>query len=164
MTMKKKILSVEKAVKISKRLRERGKNVVLVGGVFDILHIGHIKFLENAKKKGNSLFVLLESDENVKKLKGKNRPINPQLERAQVISALKTVDYVILLKNVKTNADYDKLIAQIKPNIIATTQDDPYKKHKIRQAKFIRAKLVYVISRIKSRSTTKIAKLIGRDS
>ena len=159
-----KILNAEKAIKISKQLREKNKRIVLAGGCFDILHIGHVKFLENAKKLGDVLFVLLESDESVKKLKGKNRPINQQKERAGVLRALETVGHVVLLKNMKTDNDYDSLITQIKPHIIATTQNDPYKKHKERQANLINGKVAYVIQRIKSKSTTKFAKLTKRNS
>ncbi|MCL4418813.1 adenylyltransferase/cytidyltransferase family protein [Patescibacteria group bacterium] len=159
-----KILNAQKAIRISRQLREKNKRIVLAGGCFDILHMGHVKFLENAKKLGDVLFVLLESDESVKKLKGKNRPINQQKERAGVLRALETVSHVVLLKNMKTDNDYDNLITQIKPHIIATTQNDPYKKHKERQAKLIKAKVAYVIQRIKSKSTTRLAKLIKKDS
>lgn len=159
-----KILSAEKAIKISKQLREKGKRIVLAGGCFDILHIGHIKFLENAKKLGEILFVFLESDESVKKLKGKNRPINQQKERAEVLGALDAVSYVVLLKNIKTDDDYDNLITRLRPHIIATTQNDPYRKHKIRQAKLTNGKVAYVIQRVKSKSTTRLAKLTKKDS
>lgn len=157
------ILEIPEAAKTAKLLKQQGKRIVLAGGVFDVLHIGHIKFLENAKKLADVLFILLESDENVKKIKGKHRPINPQNERAQVISSLNPVDYVILLKNVKNNADYDKLIAQIKPDVIATTKNDKNKEHKIRQAKIVGGKVVDAIPRIKSRSTSRLVKLIKKD-
>lgn len=158
-----KILNAQKAIRISRQLREKNKRIVLAGGCFDILHMGHVKFLENAKKLGDVLFVLLESDESVKKLKGRDRPINQQEERAGVLEALETVNHVVLLKNMKTDNDYDNLITQIKPHIIATTQNDPYKKHKERQAKLIKGKVAYVIRRIKSKSTTKLAKLTKKN-
>ncbi len=158
-----KVVTINEAVIIAHKLRKKNKNIVLAGGVFDILHIGHIKFLENAKKQADVLFVLLENDENVRKLKGKNRPINSQTERAQVLAALACTDYIITLENMKTNADYDKLITQIRPAVIATTQNDKNRKHKLRQAKLIKGAVVDVISRIKSHSTTKLAKLIEKD-
>src|SRR3989344_3259410 len=117
------IIKPKEAIRISKKLRDKEKSIVLVGGCFDILHLGHIKFLESAKKLGDILFVLLESDESVLGLKGKDRPINNQIERAQVLSSLSIVDYVVLLPLMKTDRDYDKLITYIKPAFIATTKD-----------------------------------------
>jgi len=158
------VIKTEEAIKVSKKLRDRKKSIVLVGGCFDILHLGHIKFLENAKNLGDILFVLLESDEAVGKLKGKDRPINNQRQRAQILSALSIVSYVILLPQMKTDRDYDKLITRIKPDFIGTTQDDPNISHKIRQAKMIAAKVKIVTKRIKSKSTTKLARLISKEN
>ncbi len=158
----KKILNTKDAINLSEKLQKSKKKIVLVGGCFDILHLGHIKFLESAKKLGNFLFILLENDISVKKLKGKDRPINNQLERAQVLSSLSAVDYVILLPQMKTNNDYDILTTQISPSFIATTQDDPNILHKKRQAKLVKGKIKIVTRRIKSKSTTKLAKLISK--
>ena len=158
------VIKTKEAIKISKKLRDRKKSIVLVGGCFDILHLGHIKFLKNSKNLGDMLFVLLENDESVKKLKGKDRPVNNQIERAQILSSLSIVDYVILLPQMKTDRDYDKLITQIKPAFIGATQDDPNISHKIRQAKMIDAKVKIVTKRIKSKSTTKLARLISKEN
>ena len=162
--MWKKILTVGESIRLSEKLRQQGRQIVLVGGCFDILHLGHINFLENSKNLGDTLFVLLESDEAVKKLKGKNRPINNQRQRAQVLSALSVVDCVVLLLLMKTDRDYDKLIAQIKPAFIGTTENDPNIEHKIRQAKMLNAKMKIVTKRIKSKSTTKLARLISEEN
>lgn len=159
----KKIITTGEAIKISKNLKNNGKIIILVGGCFDILHLGHIKFLENAKKLGDILFVILESDESVLVLKGKDRPINNQMERAQLLSSLSMVGYVVPLPYMKIDKDYDKLITQIKPDFIATTQDDPNISHKERQAKLVGGKVKIVTERIKSKSTTKLAKLISKD-
>jgi|SRR3990170_3171622 len=159
-----KICSLEKAIKISKKLRTEGKVIVLAGGVFDILHIAHVRFLEKAKQKGDSLFVLLESDENVRKLKGKSRPINSQKNRAIILSALTSVDHVVILPSLKTDTNYDKIVSQIRPSIIATTAKDPNILHKKRQAKQINGRVVYVLKRISDQSTTRLARLIGQDS
>lgn len=155
-----KIITTEQAIKISKKIKAVNKTVVAVGGFFDILHLGHIKFLEKAKKYGDCLFVLLEEDENAKE-KGKDRPINPQDDRAKILSSIQSVDYVIMLKNMTNNKLYDKLMVKIRPDIIATTSADPYIDHKKRQAKLINAKVVYAIKRIDSHSTTKYLKLIN---
>ena len=158
------IINVEKAAKISKKLKTEGKIIILAGGVFDILHIGHIKFLEAAKKRGDVLFVLLESDENVKKIKGKDRPINSQTDRALILSALKFVDYVVILNEMKTNKDYDNLIIKIKPDIIATTKKSPQEIHNIRQAKLVNAKVALVINRISDKSTSRLANIIKKEN
>lgn len=152
----KKILNIQQAGKESSRLRKKGKSIVLVGGVFDILHIGHIKFLEKAKKEADFLFLLLESDQSVRKLKGKNRPINKQEDRAYVLEALSSVDFIVKLKNTLKDSDYDRITKLIRPEILATTEPDSYIFHKARQAKLVGAKLKTVIKRIKDKSTTNL--------
>lgn len=154
-----KILKVIEAIKIAKKLRKQNKSIVLAGGCFDILHIGHIKFLENSKKCGDVLFVFLESDKAVRRLKGYNRPINNQENRAIVLSALSSVDFVVMLTNLKKDCEYDKIITKIHPSIIATTPNDSNIIHKKRQAKLIDGKVMYVAKRISDQSTTKIASL-----
>jgi rfaE bifunctional protein nucleotidyltransferase chain/domain len=158
------IINTEKAIKISKKLKREGKKLVLAGGCFDILHVGHIKFLTAAKKKGDILFILLESDKNVERFKGKNRPINNQAERAMVLSSLRFVDYVIILGEMKTNSDYDKLIVNLKPDIIATTKKSQQIIHNARQAKLIDAELALVINRISNKSTTRLAEIISQEN
>ncbi len=155
----KKILSLEKAFKLSSRLKKQNKTIVLVGGCFDILHIGHIKFLEQAKKAGDFLFVLLESDESVRNLKGKERPVNNQKDRAEFLSSLRHVDYIISLTKILKDKDYDDLVAGIKPNLIVTTDGDKNYMHKKRQADKISAK-IESLKRFKNKSTTKILNLI----
>lgn len=159
----KKILNIGEAVEIAKELLNKGKSIILSGGCFDILHIGHLIFLENAKKQGDVLFVLLESDAAIKKLKGKNRPINTQKDRASLLEALKIVDYVILLPNLIANENYDEIITQIKPSIIAVTKGDPSIHHKQRQAKKVNGKVVVVTKMIQDQSTTRLAELISKD-
>lgn len=134
------------------------KKIVIVGGCFDLLHLGHITFLKNAKEKGELLIVLLESDQTIKKLKGKGRPIHSQNIRAQMLAELKSVDYVLMLEEFISDDDYDQLIEKLKPEIIATTKGDKYDFHKKRQAKKIGAKLIYVTEQIKDHSTSKIIK------
>ena len=158
-----KIITLKKAIKISKNLHSKKKTLVLCGGCFDILHVGHIKFLKHAKKQGNALFVLLESDESVKKLKGADRPINAQEDRAEILSSIGFVDYVILIERIKENIWYDKLILDLKPDIIAVTKGDTKKEHNIRQAKSVNAKVVEVIGRLKNKSSTNLAKLISQN-
>jgi rfaE bifunctional protein nucleotidyltransferase chain/domain len=156
-----KILTTKQADQISSKLHKQDKKIVLVGGCFDLLHIGHITFLEEAKKQGHTLLVLLESDDAIKKTKGSGRPINSQKIRAKILAALAVVDYVILLEPDMTNTDYDALVFAIKPAIIATTQGDVHRHHKDRQAKQIGAKVVDVTQPISDKSTTKLINLLN---
>lgn len=138
------------------------KNIktVLVGGCFDILHYGHIHFLKEAKKKGDCLVIALESDENTRKLKGSSRPIHSQKQRYEILKSLKFVDKVIKLPEMKSDEDYKKLVLKIRPNVIAITKGDKSKQQKLRYANLVKARLVEV-KKIKTPSTTKIAKIIG---
>jgi D-beta-D-heptose 7-phosphate kinase/D-beta-D-heptose 1-phosphate adenosyltransferase len=137
----------------------RGK-IVLTGGCFDILHVGHERFLSEAKKMGDTLVVLLESDEKVKKLKGKNRPLFVQKERAEMLAALRSVDLVVLLPMMEEGDDYLNLVMKIKPDFIAVTENDPQFENKKSQAKKVGAKL-RVVPLIKRYSTSKFAKILG---
>lgn len=132
------------------------KKIVLVGGCFDIFHYGHLYFLKKAKKLGDILIVALESDENTKHLKGKKRPIHTQKQRAEMLEALTYVDKVIRLPKVP---NYQRLVFQVKPQIIAVTQGDPRLKKKKKHAKKVGAKVI-IIPKIKTVSTTQIAKLL----
>lgn len=152
----------------SDRLREDKKVVVLVGGCFDIIHIGHVRFLRKARGAGDILVVALESDEKTKRLKGKDRPINNQEERAEVLSNLSMVDYVIKLEDLKTDSDYLRFTQTLKPNVLAVTRaetEDLKRKnsHIERVAKAIGAEFIEVIPYLTGSSTSRLAKIIGID-
>ncbi len=157
-----KIISTKQAIKESQKLHNQGKTIVLAGGCFDILHIGHIAYLIKAKEQGDILIVLLENDETIKKKKGESRPFHPQKDRAIVLSALQVVDYVVLLPFMKSDKNYDSLVFSIKPAIIAATKADPQEIHKQRQAKTVHAQVVNVVERINSSSTSKLAKSLSQ--
>lgn len=133
---------------------------VLVGGVFDILHFGHIDFLNKSKGLGDHLIVALESDKNVKKIKGPGRPFHSQIQRREMLYSLSAVDEVIILKDEMHDIDYQKLIEKVKPNIISVTKGDPMIGKKKEHAKLVGAKIIQ-IPKVKEVSTTKLAKLIG---
>jgi len=147
----KKIINVGELKKLVKQLKTDDKSIVLVGGCFDILHKGHLVFLAKAKKQGDVLFVALESDENVQRLKGKERPINNQGERAANLSNLDSVDYIILLPVLASNTDYADLTKKLSPDIIAITEGDPKQAEKESQGK-----VVVVTKHLADFSTTKI--------
>lgn len=155
-----KIIETSEIEKLSKKIQHEKQRIVLAGGCFDLLHIGHITFLEEAKKHGNTLVILLESDETITQTKGVTRPINTQEDRAKILAALAVVDFVILLKPHMTNTEYDALVFTIKPAIIATTTGDNNRHHKERQAKQIGASVIDVTMPISDKSTTKLVKLL----
>jgi len=134
----------------------KDKKIVLVGGCFDIVHLGHLIFLEKAKAKGDILMVLLESDENIRKNKGQNRPINNQENRAIFLTKLKMVDYVIKLPEMKSDEDYLEILKKIKPNIIAVSEGDSALEKKKKQAKEIGARVLEVNKLIPHQSTSLI--------
>lgn len=150
------IVTTEQAATVSKKLHDTGKTIVLVGGCFDILHIGHIRFLSHAKEKGDVLMIMLEHDDTIKRKKGKHRPLNTQKDRAEMLTNLSLVDYVITLPAVVSDDFYNKLVNLLKPAIIATTTGDPFREHKERQAKQIGATVVDVIKPVTNQSTTKV--------
>ena len=129
---------------------------VLVGGCFDILHIGHIRFLRAAKKAGDFLTVMLEPDEKLRLMKGKNRPIHAQEMRKEMLLSLSSVDEVVILPSLITYREYLLWVKKIKPEIIAVTQNDPKIEEKRKMAALVGAKLKVVMKRLENYSTTKI--------
>ena len=136
------------------------KKIVLVGGCFDLLHYGHITFLSQAKALGEKLVVALESDENVRRAKGEARPIHSQEKRKEMLTALTAVDEVLMLKPMSTDEEYSRLVHDVSPSVIATTEGDPILEKKKSQAQRVGAQLV-VIPKIHTPSTSQLAKLIG---
>ena len=108
-----KLLPQEEVVSLSKKLKEQGKTIVTTNGSFDILHPAHIHLLEKAKNEGDILIVLLNSDSSIKRFKGEKRPILNEKERATLLSALESVDYITIF-----NEDTPlTILEKIKPNI-----------------------------------------------
>lgn len=150
------VVSIRKLAETVKALKKQGKEIVLAGGCFDVLHPGHVIFLEKAKKAGDILVVLLESDEAVRRLKGSDRPVHTQIDRAKVLSSLKVVDYVLPLPLIENESGYDKLVVELKPAVIAATKGAPNSHHKERAAKLSGARLEYVTEVIGNHSTSRI--------
>ena len=140
-------------------LREKltGKKIVFTNGCFDIIHVGHVRYLTAAKSFGDVLIVGLNTDESVKKLKGESRPINNQDDRAEVLLGLKAVDYVIFFGE----RTAENLIAEVKPDIYVKGGDytlDTLPEVKIVQSYGGRVELVNLVQ---GKSTTKIIKKIS---
>ena len=100
-------------------LKAKGKKIVFTNGCFDILHVGHVRYLKEAKALGDILILGLNSDSSVKSLKGSNRPINNESDRAEVLSALKSIDYVVIFDE-KTA---ENIVGEVKPDIYAKGGD-----------------------------------------
>ena len=112
-------LDLNDLVEIRKRAKKDGKKVVFTNGCFDILHRGHVHYLEKAKQLGDILVVGLNSDESVKKIKGEQRPIVPQDDRAFVLSALGCVDYVCIFHEETP----EELIRKLVPDVLVKGAD-----------------------------------------
>ncbi len=150
------IILASQVADFSKRVKKEGKTIVVAGGCFDILHPGHVIFLEKAKKAGDILIVLLESDTKVKVLKGIKRPVYNQAVRAKVLSALRSVDYIVALSYLKEDLEYDRLILRIKPDVIAATSKNENIRHYKRAAQLAGAKLKFVTKAIGGHSTSSL--------
>lgn len=131
------------------------KNAVLVGGCFDLLHYGHLKFLERAKALGAVLTIALEPDEKIQNSKGRN-PIHSQKQRAEMLSHLQFVDEVILLPLLQGFEEYLLLVQMLEPHYLAVTANDPQLLNKEKQAKAVGAELVSVIDYIAEFSSSKL--------
>lgn len=134
-----------------------GKKVVLVGGCFDLLHFGHIKFLEKAKEYGNFLVVALESDKFIMLTK-KRKPFHNIKERSEILSAIKYVDLIVKLPLFKGHSDYFKMTRFLKPKFIAVSKNDKVYKNKLKQSQEVGGKLVVVTNVINKFSSSKALK------
>jgi len=104
---------------LSKELKARDKKIIFTNGCFDILHAGHVRYLETAKSYGDVLILGLNSDRSVRALKGETRPINTQIDRAYILAALEAVDYVVVFNN---DTPYD-LIKAVRPHVLVKGGD-----------------------------------------
>lgn len=117
--MNTKIVDLEELGKIVGELKEQGKKIVATSGCFDILHAGHVAYLNEAKKLGDILVVFVNSDYSVRQLKGDERPIVSQAERAYVLSGLESVDYICFFNELTPC----NVLRNIKPEIFAKGGD-----------------------------------------
>ena len=108
-----KILPLERAAELVRELKRQGKRVVFTNGCFDLIHDGHTHCLAEAKKLGDVLLVALNSDASVRALKGPTRPIFPEAERAEILAALESVDYVTIFDDLTPQAIIARLLPQV---------------------------------------------------
>ena len=131
-----------------KNLKTAGKKIVFTNGVFDILHKGHVAYLQEAKKSGDKLVLGLNSDLSVKKIKGPERPINNQEDRAYVLAGLESIDYIIIFSE---ETPYE-LLSQIKPDILVKGGD--YRLDEVIGREFVKETIL--IDFVDGYSTTRI--------
>ena len=151
-----KILSLQEAIVRANIYKQQEKTIVLVGGCFDVLHSGHHRFLEAAKKEGDILFVALESDSNVRRLKGESRPKNGEDKRAKALARIQIIDTVFILPPFLHDTEYAAMTKSIAPDVIAITEGDVNENKKQEQAKKIGAKVITVTKRLRQFSTTQL--------
>lgn len=114
-----KILTRENAPFEIVRLKREGKRIVLANGCFDTLHVGHVRYLSGAKREGDILIVAVNSDASTRELKGPGRPILDEQARAQLVAALREVDYVVLF----SEPNVESLLGQFRPDVHAKGTD-----------------------------------------
>lgn len=114
-----KVLSREELQRRVQRWRSHGSRIVLANGCFDLLHVGHVRYLHAARKLGDRLIVAVNSDESARALKGPSRPITPEKERAEILAALSDVDAVVIF----SEPDVVNFIQELRPDIHAKGTD-----------------------------------------
>jgi len=112
-------VSLEEAEALARELRKQGRRLVLANGCFDLLHVGHIRYLQGAKQLGDVLIVALNSDASVRRIKGRGRPLMNHGERAEIVAALGCVDYVVTFDD----DTVDRVVARLKPHVHAKGTD-----------------------------------------
>src|SRR5688572_14978774 len=117
--MKAKILSIEEMLVERERLRAVGERVVFTNGVFDLLHVGHVRYLAQARALGDVLVVAINSDRSVRELKGPARPVFDERERAEILAALRQVDYVVVFDDISPR----NVITQLLPDVLVKGGD-----------------------------------------
>src|SRR5687767_5614635 len=117
--MKDKIRSIEDMLAERARLRDSGARLVFTNGVFGLLHVGHVRYLAQARALGDALVVAINSDRTVRELKGPDRPVFDQDERAEILAALRHVDYVTIFDDISPRT----LIAKLLPDVLVKGGD-----------------------------------------
>jgi D-beta-D-heptose 7-phosphate kinase/D-beta-D-heptose 1-phosphate adenosyltransferase len=117
--MTQKILSVAQMLEERRRLRAAGTRLVFTNGVFDLLHVGHVRYLAQARALGDALVVAINSDRSVRELKGSDRPVFDQAERAEILAALRHVNYVVVFDDISPRS----LIRELLPDVLVKGGD-----------------------------------------
>jgi rfaE bifunctional protein nucleotidyltransferase chain/domain len=152
-----KILTNKKLESLVSKAKEVNKKIVFANGCFDLLHVGHIRYLTSAKELGDLLIVAINSDRIVRQLKGEGRPISSELERAEIIAALSCVDYVTIFDTPTVT----ELLLLLKPHIHAKGTD--YTSETVPEREIVRnyGGEIAIVGDPKDHSTTEIIKRLS---
>jgi rfaE bifunctional protein nucleotidyltransferase chain/domain len=159
MKFREKIISWERLPEWRERLRAEGKRLVVTNGCFDLLHLGHVTYLENARNLGDLLLIGLNSDEAVRGLKGPHRPVNSEQDRAGVLAGLESVDAVCIFREVTAT----RFLQHARPDIYVKGGDytlDTMNQEERRTVEGLGGK-VEIISFVPGKSTTALLKKIA---
>ena len=116
---KEKIKTIRELKKIAENLKKQNKRIVTTNGVFDILHMGHLRYLQEAKKLGDILIVAINSDSSVRKIKGPKRPLNNENDRAEMLASLQCIDFVAIFDE----ENPIRFLEEVKPDVHAKGGD-----------------------------------------
>ena len=152
-----KLVTQEEIINIVRAGQKEGKTYVVTNGCFDILHVGHVRYLKTTKEFADYSIVMLNSDKSVKTIKGENRPINCEEDRAEILSSLNCVDYVVLFEE-KSPA---KLLESIKPDIYTKGADYSIETLPEREIVIKNNIKVEFIDFVQGKSTTKVIEKIN---
>jgi len=138
-------------------LRAEGKRIIFTNGCFDILHTGHVRYLTEAKASGEVLVIGMNSDSSVKSIKDVNRPVLPQAQRAEVLAALESVDFVVIFDS---EPELLHLITSLRPDVLVKSAD--WEEGDIEGADFVKSTggSIVRVSLVPDISTTKIIEMI----
>ena len=151
------LIARKNAMALGRRLRRQGKKIVFTNGVFDILHRGHVSYLHRASAFGEVLVVGLNSDQSARRIKGRSRPLQKQRDRAEILLALRVVDYVVVFGEDTP----EKLIRQIRPDVLVKGSD--YRLSEIVGAEYVRSYggRVERVRLTPGRSTSRLIRKLG---
>jgi len=152
----KKLYSLSRLKKLIQEEKNKGKKIVLANGCFDLIHPGHIRYLREAKKKGDVLVLALNSDSSVGRLKGKGRPILDQKERVEILTAFSFIDYMTVFDE----DNVEKVLLTLKPDIHAKGSD--YTKETVPEKETVQSYggSIAIVGGAKINSTSQVIKRI----
>ena len=157
-TFKRKFSDLPQLLNIVEERRDRGEKVVFTNGCFDLLHIGHLRYLEAARHLGDFLIIGLNSDSSIRKIKGRSRPFLPEKERAEILSSLEFVDYIVIFEELTPC----NLIENLKPDFHVKGGD--YKREDLPELSVVESYggEVVLLKEVAGQSTTNLVEKIYR--